>query len=91
MALDPTVQIALVGAIGIALNCAAVIGVALIQARTLAKNHEEVKAVAANVKVIEVATNSMKDALVKATQVAAESKGRDEERARQEAAKEGTS
>jgi hypothetical protein len=36
---------------------------------------------------IEVATNSMKDALVKATAIASESKGRDEERERNERTK----
>ncbi len=82
--LDPSVQIAIVGGIGVAINALSLVVVAIIQARASSRNHTAIGEVGKNVQKIETATNSMQDKLVAATQLAGESKGRDDERARQD-------
>ncbi len=76
------VQVAVIGAIGIVVNALAVIFTAYLNYRSSHRNRQEIRTVGANVQRIESATNSMQDKLVASTQLAAEAKGRDEERAR---------
>ncbi len=74
--------VAIVGGFGIVANAGALVVVAVIQSRASSRNHHAITAMAENVDKIEVATNSMKDDLVAATQKAGEAKGRDDERVR---------
>ncbi len=83
MIMVPEVQIAIIGGIGVFLNCLTVIIVALIQLRASARNHEAISVVSGNVARIEVATNSMQDKLVASTQLAGEAKGRSDLRSEQ--------
>ncbi len=76
------VQVAAIGVLTVLINALTVSFAAYLNFKSSQRNHSAIKTVGSNVQKIETATNSMQDKLVASTQLAAEAKGRDEERER---------